>query len=141
MAIIIDIKDAIRDAIYKHDSSVNFNFNEIQTVEFPYVFFYIPSFTLDKALDENYYRHLTLNCVVEYMKSDNNSSTDLWHYADTLSEALSFFKFADGHLRALNQSFRIVDDVLQFTFTLETYVKIKDSYELMQELDFTIKGD
>lgn len=141
MAIIIDIKDAIRDTIHQKDKSINFNFNEIETVDFPYVFLYIPSFTLDKALDENYYRHLTLNCVIEYMKSEENSSTDLWQYADTLSEALSYFKFADSHLRALNQSFRIVDNVLQFTFTLETYVKIKDSYELMQYLDFTIKGD
>ena len=141
MAIIVDIKDAIRDAIHQKDTTVNFNFNKIQTVDFPYVFFYIPSFTLDKALDEEYYRHLTLNCVIEYMPNDEASAVELWQYADTLSEALSYFPFKDSHLRALEQSFRIVDDALQFTFTLETYVKIKDSYELMQELDFTIKGE
>ena len=75
------------------------------------------------------------------MPNEEASAVELWQYADTLSEALSYFPFKDSHLRALEQSFRIVDDALQFTFTLETYVKIKDSYELMQELDFTIKGE
>lgn len=138
MAIILDIKNAIRDAIHDKDANINFNFNKIETVDFPYVFFYIPSFKLDKAIDDEYYRHLTLNCVLEYQKEENNSATTLWAYADTLSEAMAYFPLYDSYIRALNQDFKIVDDVLQMTFQIETYVKIKDSYELMKELDLTI---
>ena len=75
---------------------------------------------------------------MEYQKEENNSATALWAYADTLSEAMAYFPLYDSHIRALNQDFKIVDDVLQMTFQIETYVKIKDSYELMKELDLTI---
>ena len=37
MAIIIDLKDAIRDSIYGLDNTINFNFNEIEVVDYPYV--------------------------------------------------------------------------------------------------------
>ena len=47
MAIITDIKNAIRDSANAVDNTLNFNFNEIETVDFPYLFFYIPSFRLE----------------------------------------------------------------------------------------------
>lgn len=138
MAIIIDLKNAIRKAIYMQDDAINFNFNEILVVEYPYVFFYIPSFKIDKAINAEYWRKLTLMCVIEYAKEENSSSSDLWGYSDTLTEAYKAFDFADTKLTAKNIEFKTVEDVLQMTFDLEFYVKAEDETELMKELNFNI---
>lgn len=139
MAIILELKDAIRNAIYKQDDTVNFNFNEIEVVEYPYIFFYIPSFKIDKALTEGYWRKLTLMCVIEYAKAENNNAAELWSYADTLTEAYKLFDFLDTKLSVENPEFKLVDGVLQMTFNLEFYVKLEDMTELMEELDLTLK--
>lgn len=139
MAIIIDIKNAIRKAIYTRDNEINFFFNEILKVQYPYVFFYIPSFNLDKAVNSEHWRKLNLMCVIEYAESENNSVTDLWEYSDTLSEVYSLFSFADTKIQARNIEFKIVEGVLQMTFDLEVYVKAIDETELMQELELNIK--
>lgn len=139
MAIIIDIKNAIRKAIYTRDNEINFFFNEILKVQYPYVFFYIPSYRLDKAVDSEHWRKLNLMCVIEYAESENNSVTDLWEYSDTLSEVYSLFTFADTKIQARNIEFKIVEGVLQMTFDLEVYVKAIDETELMQELELNIK--
>lgn len=139
MAIIIDIKNAIRKAIYTRDNEINFFFNEILKVQYPYVFFYIPSYKLDKAVNSEYWRKLNLMCVIEYAESENNSVTDLWEYSDTLNEVYSLFTFADTKIQARNIEFKIVEGVLQMTFDLEVYVKAIDETELMQELELNIK--
>jgi len=139
MAIIIDIKNAIRKAIYTRDNEINFFFNEILKVQYPYVFFYIPSYRLDKAVDSEHWRKLNLMCVIEYAESENNSATDLWEYADSLSEALSLFTFSDTRLTAKNTEFKIVDGVLQMTFDLEFYIKAVEEADLMQELNLQLK--
>ena len=139
MAIIIDIKNAIRKAIYTKDNEINFFFNEILKVQYPYVFFYIPSYKLDKAVNSEHWRKLNLMCVIEYAESENNSVTDLWEYSDTLSEVYSLFSFADTKIQARNIEFKIVEGVLQMTFDLEVYVKAIDETELMQELELNIK--
>lgn len=139
MAIIIDIKNAIRKAIHTRDNEINFFFNEILKVQYPYVFFYIPSFKLDKAVNSEHWRKLNLMCVIEYAESENNSVTDLWEYSDTLSVVYSLFEFADTKIQAKNTEFKIVEGVLQMTFDLEIYVKAIDETELMQELELTIK--
>lgn len=139
MAIIIDIKNAIRKAIYTRDNEINFFFNEILKVQYPYVFFYIPSYKFDKAVNSEHWRKLNLMCVIEYAESENNSVTDLWEYSDTLSEVYSLFTFADTKIQARNIEFKIVEGVLQMTFDLEVYVKAIDETELMQELELNIK--
>ena len=139
MAIIIDIKNAIRKAIYTRDNEINFFFNEILKVQYPYVFFYIPSYKLYKAVNSEHWRKLNLMCVIEYAESENNSVTDLWEYSDTLSEVYSLFTFADTKIQARNIEFKIVEGVLQMTFDLEVYVKAIDETELMQELELNIK--
>ena len=139
MAIIVDIKNAIRKAIYTRDNEINFFFNEILKVQYPYVFFYIPSYKLDKAVNSEHWRKLNLMCVIEYAESENNSVTDLWEYSDTLSEVYSLFSFADTKIQARNIEFKIVEGVLQMTFDLEVYVKAIGETELMQELELNIK--
>lgn len=139
MSIVIDLKDAIRNAIYKEDDTINFNFNEIQVVEYPYIFFYIPSFKLEKAINKDYWRKLTLMCVVEYAKSETNNETELWSYMETMTKAFDLFDFLDTKLSVENPEFKTVDGVLQMTFNLEFYVKEEDETELMEELNLTIK--
>jgi hypothetical protein len=139
MSIIIDLKNAIRDNIYGIDADINFNFNEIETVDYPFIFFYIPSYRLDKAIDSEYWRRLTLMCVLEYGNSENNNQTALWNYADTLSEMVKTIPFKDTVLSGRNLEIKTVDEVLQLTFDLDFYVKEADVTELMQELEFTIK--
>lgn len=139
MAVITDLKDAIRDNIYGINANINFNFNEIETADYPYIFFYIPSYRLDKAIDSEYWRKLTLMCVLEYAESEFNNQSTLWGYADTLSGMVKAIPFKDTVLSGRNLEIRSVDKVLQLTFDLEFYVKEIDETELMQELDFTYK--
>ena len=139
MAIITDLKNAIRDNIHGIDANINFNFNEIETADYPYIFFYIPSYRLDKAIDSEYWRKLTLMCVLEYANSEDNNQSTLWSYADTLSDMVKAIPFKDTVLSGRNLEQKTVDGVLQLTFDLEFYVKVADETELMQELEFTIK--
>lgn len=139
MAIIIDLKNAIRKAIYTKDNEINFFFNEILKVKYPFVFFYIPSFKLEKSLNPEYWRKLTLLCVIEYAANEDNSATELWQYADILADTYSLFDFLDTKLSVYDPEFKIVENVLQMTFNLEFYVKPEDESELMKELDLTIK--
>jgi hypothetical protein len=139
MAIIIDLKNAIRDNIHGIDADINFNFNEIETADYPYIFFYIKSYRLDKAIDSEYWRKLTLMCVLEYANSEDNNQTTLWNYADTLSDMVKAIPFKDTVLSGRNLEQKTVDGVLQLTFDIEFYVKVADETELMQELEFTLK--
>lgn len=78
-------------------------------------------------------------CVVEYAKEEDSTASDLWEYMDILASAYKSFKFLDTELSAKNVEFKTVDGVLQMTFDLEFYVKENEMYDLMQELDLTIK--
>ena len=138
MAIIIDIKDAIRDSAYNLDNTLNFNFNEIETVDYPYLFFYIPSFRLEETISSEYWRKLTLLCVLEYAKSEDNNNTELWTYIENLSRIIYNFNFKNTKLTGRNAEYKIVDGVLQVTFDLEFYVKEQDADELMRELIYTL---
>lgn len=139
MAIITDIKDSIRKAIYSLDKSINFSFEKIQRAEFPYVFFYIPSYKPEKTIDTQFTK-ITLLCAVEYEKERNSKPKDLWAYVDTLEKAFGCFDFLNIKTRALQPEYKLVEDVLQMTFNLELYVKEEDITELMRELDLTIGG-
>lgn len=143
MTIVIDIKNAVRNAIYSKDETIKFFFDEILTVKYPYVFFYIPSFRLDGNIDSNHWRKLTLMCVVEYAQSEGNSTTKLWEYMDKLNEAYSLFEFKDTKISAQNIEFKIVEEVLQMTFDLEFYVKEQETTEIMKELELqlTLMGE
>lgn len=139
MAIIVDLKNAIRDNINGIDNTINFNFNEIETVDYPYIFFYITSYRLDKPISNYGWSKLTLLCVLEYAKTEDNSNAELWTYSDILPKMVYNFAFKDTKLTARNDELKIVDGVLQLTFDLEFYVKEQDTDELMRELEFTLK--
>lgn len=138
MAIIIDVKDAIRDSANRLNNSLNFNFNEIQTVDYPYLFFYIPSCRLEDVIDDEYWRKVTLLCVLEYAESEDNNNTTLWSFEETLSKIIKNFEFKNTRISGRNREFKIVDGVLQMTFDLEFYVKKISEEDLMEILEFTI---
>lgn len=140
MAIIIDLKNAIRDKIHSLDADINFNFNEIETVDYPYIFFYIPSYRIDKALDPEYWRKLELLCVLEYANSEDNNNNELWGYADTLTQMITNILFNGAYLNGRDPELKIIDDVLQLTFNLELYVKVEELADLMLYLDFSYKN-
>ena len=139
MAIITDIKNAIRDKIHSMDADVHFNFNEMKTTTFPYLFFYIPSFKIDKAVNPFSFSKLDLLCVLEYEKQDGTKTVDLWEYADILSEILMVIPLYNGSITPRNIEYKIVDGVLQCTFDVTAYIKAEDTTELMEELEFTFK--
>lgn len=139
MAIIIDLKDAIRDSAYNLDNTLNFNFNEIETVDYPYLFFYIPSCRLEDVIDDEYWRKVTLLCVLEYAKNEENNNAELWSFEETLSKVVKNFPFKDTKISARNREFKIVDGVLQMTFDLEFYVREVSQDDLMEILEFTIQ--
>lgn len=139
MAIIVDLKNAIRDSINGIDNTINFNFNEIEVVDYPYIFFYITSYQLERPIDEIQWSKLTLLCVLEYAKTEDNNNAELWTYADILPKMVHNFVFKDTRLTARNDELKIVDGVLQLTFDLEFYVREQDTNDLMRELEFTLK--
>lgn len=138
MAMIIDIKNAVKKAICDKDNTVNFSFNKITAAQYPYIFFSIPCFKIDKAADEYNYSKLNLTCILEYMKEENNSQEDLWAYTDLMTEAFSSFDLLDTKAKAKNISFTTAGDILQMNFELELYIKKEDSADFMEEIEFTI---
>ncbi|MBS4760952.1 MAG: hypothetical protein KHX03_09675 [Clostridium sp.] len=140
MDIIVDLKNAIRKSIYELDKTVNFNFEEIQTATYPYVFFYISNYRIIEHIDPTRNAKLDLQCVLEYASEENPKNADLWSYEDNLRLATKNFEFLNTKLFAQNLTFKIVDGVLQMTFDLTLYVKETDKTELMKELQMTIKG-
>ena len=138
MAIITDIKDAIRDSAYSLDNTLNFNFNQIEVADYPYLFFYIPSCKLEDVIDSEYWRKLTLLCVLEYAKTEDNNNTELWTFEENLSKIVKCFNFKNTKLSARNREFKIVDGVLQMTFDLEFYVREVSQEDLMEILKFTL---
>lgn len=141
MGIISELKNSIRKAIYELDKTVNFNFEEIQTAEYPFVFFYIPNYQIIEPADPTRYAQINLQCVLEYASEENPNNADLWAYEETFRKATKNFAFLNTRYFAQNPEFFIVDGVLQMTFNLTLHVKEIDETELMQELSITFEGE
>lgn len=139
MSIIIDLKNAIRASIHALNSGVNFNFEKIQKVEYPYVFFYIPNYKITEHIDSTRDSLLNLSCVLEYVSSNNPTNVSLWKYEENFRKATKNFPFLDTKLYAINPEFELVDDALQMRFDLHFYIKDIDETELMKELNLTLK--
>lgn len=139
MGIIIELKNAIRKSIYTLDNSMNFNFEEIKRVQYPYVFFYIRNYKIIGPTDSTRWAQVTVNCVLEYCKEADCDNADLWAYEDVFRNATKNFEFLNTKLYAQNPEFSLADGVLQMLFDLTFYVREQDETELMQELQLTIK--
>lgn len=139
MTIIVELKNAIRKSIYTLDNSMNFNFEEIKRVQYPYVFFYIRNYKIIEPSDPTRWAQVTANCVLEYCKEADCDNADLWAYEDVFRNATKNFEFMDTKLYAQNPEFSLADGVLQMLFDLTFYVREQDETELMQELQLTMK--
>lgn len=139
MGIIVELKNAIRKSIYTLDKTMNFNFEKIKRVQYPYVFFYIRNYKIIEPADTTRWAQVTVNCVLEYCKEADCDNADLWAYEDIFRKATKNFEFLDTKLYAQNTEFSLVDGVLQMLFDLTFYVREQDETELMQELQLTMK--
>lgn len=139
MGIIVELKNAIRKSIYSLDKTMNFNFEKIKRVQYPYVFFYIRNYKIIEPEDPTRWAQATVNCVLEYCKEADCDNADLWAYEDIFRKATKNFEFLDTKLYAQNPEFSLVDGALQMLFDLTFYVREQDKTELMQELQFSMK--
>lgn len=118
---------------------MNFNFEEIKRVQYPYVFFYIRNYKIIEPSNPTRWAQVTVNCVLEYCKEADCDNADLWAYEDVFRNATKNFEFMDTKLYAQNPEFSLTDGVLQMLFDLTFYVREQDETELMQELQLTMK--
>lgn len=139
MGIIVEIKNAIRKSIYTLDKTINFNFEKIKRVQYPYVFFYIRNYKIIEPADPTRWAQVTVNCVLEYCKEADCDNADLWAYEEIFRKATKNFEFLDTKLFALNPEFSLVDGALQMLFDFTFYVRGQDETELMRELQLTMK--
>lgn len=139
MGIIVELKNAIRKSIYSLDKTMNFNFEKIKRVQYPYVFFYIRNYKIIEPADTTRWAQVTINCVLEYCKEADCDNADLWAYEGIFRKATKNFEFLDTKLFALNSEFSLVDGALQMLFDLTFYVRRQDKTELMRELQLTMK--
>ena len=136
---IIELKNAIKNAILAKIPEISFYFEEIKPkVHYPYCFFYISNYTPLKYNDKT---DVSLLCVLEYQLSENNSNADLWGAVDTIQDALMpCFGFLDGKIFPESAQFRIIENVLQVNFNLNFTSTKYDTIELMKELDLTLNN-
>lgn len=133
MNIAEEIKNAVRKAIFELSPGINFNFNEILTVTYPYVFFSIKNLELERPID-TCFQNVKALCLIEYAPSPEPKNEDLFKYQQTLSEALSTFDFWNTKIQALNAQFSISEKTLVMSFELSFYARLEDETEVMEEI-------
>lgn len=140
MAIIIDIKNAIRRAIYTRDNDINFFFNEILKVQYPYVYCYFPEIKLDGYASAEYYRNIRGKCVLNCAVNENSTTTELIEYFESLiSDAVYSLNLVGIVVLPSSYSFNTNNNVFQATFDFQYTFKYEDETELMKELNLSIK--
>lgn len=136
MNIAQEIKNAIRAAVHGAAADVNFNFEEIKAVEYPYVFLSLQNIEAEAV--DGYFRRVRVLCLLEYGCSDEPKNEELFKFQEVLSGALYSFRFLNTKICARNQQFSIADKTLRMSFELDFYLRLEDDGEMMEELDLTI---
>lgn len=136
---IIELKNAIRDAIVSKNAGMNFYFEEIKTAKYPYAFLYFPSYAV-ASFDEM--QTLSVLCVVEYQLKEECKNAELWSFCTNLQAALMpYIPFLNGHVYPEIVEFKVVAGVLQMSFSLNFSAREYDIIEFMEELDLTINSN
>lgn len=138
MGIITELKNSIRKSIHELDSEVNFNFEKILTVTYPYVFFHIIEHNITPHIDPTRNSLAKFFCELVYVKCDDPAIEDLWEYEEIFRKATTNFPFLGTKISALDPKFEIVDEALQMRFNLQFPVKEIDETEPMKEINLTI---
>ncbi len=139
--IIEEIKNSIKNAVYKADNSIKFHFEEVSHTEYPFVIFTVENFMIEPSLEFDRQRNdfdLKLVC----MKSENNSNFELLSFQKTLSDALlPVIDILGRKITLDNVKFYVSDKKLVMEFKLSFYTFESDNAEIMETIDITIKGE
>ena len=139
--IIEQIKNSIRNAIYKADKNINFHLEEVNKTDYPFAIFTVENFLIEPSNEfdrrKNYF-DLKLVC----MKSEDNTNLELMEFENLLSNALLPVIDILGRKVTLdNVKFHVQDKKLVMEFELSFYTFEQDNADTMENIDITIKGE
>ena len=139
--IIEDIKNAVRNALYRMDETVNFHFEEALRTGFPYVIFSIKDFKVECY---SFCGKQKFDFLIElvYAKSKDNKVLDLINAQEEISKALlPVIDILGKKITLDNVVFKTSNKQLIMTFNLSLYTYENENYETMQTLELTMKED
>ncbi len=138
--LIDEIKKSIKNAVAKVDNSIIFHFDEIKHTKFPFIFVDLKDFKI-QAQDNLNKKFCKLIFELSGMKSADNKPNELFELQETLScSLLPVIQISNKKISLDNVCFMVNHKTLIMTFELNFYIdKENMDYELMQELDFSIK--
>lgn len=138
--LINEIKNSIKNAIVKVDNSIIFHFDEIKHTKFPFIFVGLKDFKI-QAQDNLNKRFCKLVFELCGMKSNENKPDELFELQEVLSKSLlPVIEFKNKKIATDNVFFMVGHKMLIMNFELNFYINEENKeYELMQELDFSIK--
>ena len=138
--LINEIKNSIKNAIIKVDNSIIFHFDEIKHTKFPFIFIGLKDFKI-QAADNLNKKFCKLNFELTGMKNSENKPDELFELQEVLSKSLlPVIEFKNKKIALDNTSFMVSHKMLIMNFELNFYIDEEEKdYELMQELDFSIK--
>ncbi len=142
--IIEEIKNAVRNSLYKMDNDIIFHFEENKKTDFPYAIFSLKNFSVEHFEVYNKQK-LNLSFELIYAKSPENKVIELVCAQEKISKALlPTIKILNKNITLDNVKFGVLGKQLVMTFDINIYTLDKDEndgFELMQTLDLTIKED
>lgn len=138
--LIDEIKNSIKNAVAKVDNNIIFHFDEIKHTKFPFIFVDLKDFKI-QAQDNLNKKFCKLIFELSGMKSPDNKPNELFELQETLScSLLPVIQIKNKKISLDNACFMVNHKTLIMTFELNFYIdKETLDYELMQELDFSIK--
>jgi len=140
--IIDEIKNSVKEALYKMDNNINFHYEEASHTGFPYAIF-----SLKKFMVQHYATHdkqkLNLSFEIVYQKSKDNRLSELLAVQKNMANVLlPIIKVLGKKLSLDEVKFETAGKQLIMNFDLNFYTyEEDDEYELMQILDLTMKED
>lgn len=103
-----------------------------------------PSFFIDVVnsrrilVNSARYKYILI-IALYYFPSKNEGTRELTHMAENLYEILNIIKGTERNYRAFNMSHKIIDNVLNITFSVNMHLCVKENNPYMEKLKY--KGD
>lgn len=137
--LIQQIKDSVRNALFKADSSIIFHFEEIKHTGFPFAKLSLKDFKISPS---STYDRQKCNFTFElvYQKSADNKISELFSAQETIKNAmLPVISIGEKKITPDDVSFCVSEKKLIMNFSLNFYSYEEDTSDVMQTLDITIK--
>lgn len=139
--IIEEIKNSVRDVLYRMDNNIIFHFEEAKTTGFPYIIFKIRDFHSEHFLADNKQK-FDFSFELVYAKSAENKIIELINAQEQIAHALlPTIKVLNKRLTLDNPRFSVVGRQLIMNFELSLYTYETEDVDIMQTLDLTMKED